>query len=172
MGSRHANVANLDEVAAEEGPRAGAYRSLMRPLGRTVGAAKIGCTFYEIEPGAVAFPFHWHAHNEEALIIVSGTGTLRIGQQSIAVRAGDYVAHLVGEENAHQLLNTGADTLRYYALSTKLSPEIAGYPDSGKIGVAMMSADGKFSRRLVDTSLPQPAYFDGDPLAQDGAKIQ
>ncbi len=40
-----------------------------------------------------------------------------------------------GEEIAHQIVNTGTIELRYLAVSTKLSPEIAEYPDSGKFGV-------------------------------------
>ena len=37
---------------------------------------------------------------------------------------------------AHQLINTSAtDVLRVLAVSTRLSPEIGEYPDSGKFGV-------------------------------------
>ena len=38
-------------------------------------------------------------------------------------------------EIAHQMINTGTLELKYLAISTMLSPEIAEYPDSGKFGV-------------------------------------
>ncbi|HXH71201.1 MAG TPA: hypothetical protein VNI58_00080 [Mariprofundaceae bacterium] len=36
---------------------------------------------------------------------------------------------------AHQIINTGNTELKYLAVSTKMSPEIAEYPDSGKFGI-------------------------------------
>ena len=50
---------------------------------------------------------------------------------------------------AKPIINTGTDELRYLAVSTKLSPEIAEYPDSGKFGVLAelpAGADGKPQR--------------------------
>lgn len=40
-----------------------------------------------------------------------------------------------GKERAHQIINTGDVELKYLAVSTRLSPEIADYPDLGKFGV-------------------------------------
>jgi len=54
-----------------------------------------------------------------------------------------------GKETAHQIINTGDVELKYLAVSTKLSPEIAEYPDSGKFGVLAdfpADADGKTQR--------------------------
>jgi uncharacterized cupin superfamily protein len=161
MERRHPNVVNLDELPAVEGPRSGAFRSLIRPLGRSTGGQKLGCSFYEVEPGAVAFPFHWHGANDEALIIVSGAGTVRIGPAEIPVRAGDYVAFPAGSEHAHQLRNTGTETLRYYAMSTMIYPEVAGYPDSNKLGVLAPPT------RYVFHTDDARDYFDGEPLAKE-----
>ena len=41
----------------------------------------------------------------------------------------------------HQIINTGNCEMRYLAVSTKLSPEIAEYPDSGKFGLLAELAD-------------------------------
>lgn len=52
------------------------------------------------------------------------------------IRSGDVIACPPGgKETAHQIVNTGSSELRYLAVSTKLSPEIAEHPDSGKFGV-------------------------------------
>jgi uncharacterized cupin superfamily protein len=53
-------------------------------------------------------------------------------------------------------VNNSSDELVYLSVSTKLSPEIAEYPDSGKFGV--LSADVRFLGKL-DLSL---GYWDGE----------
>ena len=40
-----------------------------------------------------------------------------------------------GQETAHQIINSGAEELRYLAVSTRISPEVCEYPDSSKFGV-------------------------------------
>lgn len=159
---RHANVVNLDELPTSDGPSAGALGAKLRGVGAAAGATKLGCTFTEVEPGKAAWPCHWHAANEEAIVVVEGTGTLRLGDERVEVRAGDYVTLACGV--AHQLVNTGTGPLRYWCFSTKLEPEVVGYPDSGKVGFATRSAPGGFLRVLTraEASL---GYFDGEPQA-------
>jgi uncharacterized cupin superfamily protein len=40
-----------------------------------------------------------------------------------------------GKETAHRVTSTVSKDLRYLAVSTKLSPKIAEYPDSGKFTI-------------------------------------
>lgn len=68
-------------------------------------------------------------------------------------------------EFAHQIINTGSETMKYLGLSTKTQPEVVEYPDSGKFLVASrmedsspMSAKFRFIGR-EDTSLD---YWDGE----------
>ena len=51
----------------------------------------LGCSAFSVEPGKRAFPKHGHLANDEALYIVSGSGTLTVGDESDAVTAGDFV---------------------------------------------------------------------------------
>ena len=67
----------------------GAFGARMRRLGDAVGAKAFGCSYYEIDPGKMAFPFHFHIANEESILVVAGTGTMRIGEDEVAVRGGD-----------------------------------------------------------------------------------
>jgi uncharacterized cupin superfamily protein len=68
---------------------------------------------------------------------------VRIGEAVYSIRAGDVIACPPGgKESAHQIVNTGNAELRYLAVSTKLWPEIAEYPDSGKFGVLAEFPDG------------------------------
>lgn len=43
----------------------------------------IGTSLYKLLPGNKAFPFHCHYGNEEAIFILSGNGTLRLGGSCI-----------------------------------------------------------------------------------------
>lgn len=164
---RHPHVINLNEAPEVIGPARGAFQSKIRFLGRQAGSQKLGCSFYEVQPGCAAFPFHWHSANEEAIIILSGEGTLRLGEESIPVHAGDYLALPAGTKTPHQLRNTGSDPLRYYCISTMSSPEVAGYPDSDKVGV-LVREEGQYVLMNVYHRESSQDYFDREPLAQEG----
>jgi uncharacterized cupin superfamily protein len=101
-----------------------------------VGAKQLGYNITAVPPGKRAFPRHSHRVNEEMFFVLQGSGEIRIGDQTYALRAGDVVACPPGgAETAHQIANTGTEELRYLAVSTQRAPEICEYPDSGKFGV-------------------------------------
>lgn len=125
-------VVNVEDVKPLEMSR-GKFAITSRRLAGAAGAQKLGCSVWEIAPGKTSFPTHWHAANEEGLFVLSGTGEARIGGVPHPIRAGDYVAFPVGPEHAHQVVNTGAETLRFLGISTALLPEVVGYPDSQKL---------------------------------------
>lgn len=165
MGDRrHANVVNLDEVAPIEQERAG-FACAARRLADQTGAADLGATYYEIPPGKTAFPAHYHCATEEAVFVIEGRGTLRIGDERVAVRAGDFLSFPIGPEHAHQLANDGDRPLRYLCISTVQTADVIGYPDSGKIGVIGTPRGAPWSECWVakwfrgDTDVD---YFDGE----------
>lgn len=53
---------------------------------------------------------HFHQRAEEIYYITHGTGEIRIGNETHAVRAGDAIAIPPGQK--HKLWNTGTETLR------------------------------------------------------------
>src|ERR1700722_2460570 len=57
------------------------------------------------------------------------------GAQRPPVRSGDIVAAPAGTQ-AHQLINTGSNDLRYLGISTIGGVDVVDYPDSKKIAVA------------------------------------
>ncbi len=136
-------------------------------IGPRVGAQKLGYNLTALAPGKRAFPRHNHRVNEEMFFVLSGEGEVRIGDRRYPIRAGDVIACPPGgPETAHQIVNTSQGELRYLAVSTKLTPEIAEYPDSGKFGLLaeVPGPDGKpqpmrFLGRM-DGSL---GYWDGEP---------
>ena len=137
-------IINIADVALEPRPSAFApsgsaaerFEAKIGFIGSRIGARKLGYNITAVPPGKRSFPFHNHHVNEEMVFVLQGTGEVRIGESTYSIRAGDVIACPAGgKETAHQIINTSADELRYLAVSTKVSPEIAEYPDSGKFGV-------------------------------------
>jgi len=166
---RHANVVKLDEVEGRTSEAGSKFGCSVRRLGSATGAAGIGCCWYEVAPGRSAFPRHYHCANEESLFVLEGQGSLRIGEDEVALRAGDYVTFPVGPKHAHRLLATGSSPLRYLCLSTMHSTEAVGYPDSKKIGVLSAASYASAMRgehwiRLIAPDSPSAGYYDGEDI--------
>jgi uncharacterized cupin superfamily protein len=112
------------------------FSARLGPIGGRIGAKKLGYNLTAIPPGKRAFPRHNHHVNEEMFFILEGSGEVKIGDQTYPIRSGDIIACPPGgTETAHHIVNTGASELKFLAVSTMLSPEIADYPDSGKFGI-------------------------------------
>ena len=156
------HVLNLDEVELAPHGHGDRFEARLGPIGRRIGARKLGCRLTVVPPGKRAWPYHCHHNNEEMFFILSGTGTLRIGEKHVPLRAGDVVcAPEGGPETAHQILNDGAEELRYLAISTMQGPDVYEYPDSGKFGVF---AGDKLAPRLTFYGRAGSAvdYWDGE----------
>ena len=128
-------------------------------VGERIGGAKLGASLYEIEPGEKSFPYHYEYGNEEWLLVVSGRPTLRDPEGEHELRPGDVVCFPEGPEGAHQVRNDTDEPIKVLMLSTKLSPDTAVYPDSGKVGIwSGHEADpGRFFR-IADGA----DYWDGE----------
>jgi uncharacterized cupin superfamily protein len=162
---RHPNVVNVDEVEPTTREKGSRFAHTDRHLGYHSGGRGIGCSLYEVPPGKIAWPYHYHTANEESLYVLEGTGTMRIGKAEVPVRAGDYVSFPVGPDHAHQLINTGDAPLRYLCFSTMHLVEVVGYPDSDKIGASAWKSDmsGPVVRIMVkgDVSVD---YYEGEKI--------
>ena len=94
---------------------------------------------------------------------------MRIGDETVAVGAGDYITFPVGPQAAHQLRNTGSSPLRYLCFSTLHTAEIVGYPDSKKVGaLAAPSMEAAFSGghwvRFLAFEGSSVGYYDGEDV--------
>lgn len=131
------------EVAAWEGAPPG-FQTRCRQLGSLLGAELLGATVYEFEPGERNGPYHYEIGNEECVLVLAGTPTVRhpAGRERLAV--GDMVVFPEGPDGAHQLINESAAVARVLILSTMREPYGCAYPDSGKLstlGGVFRSAD-------------------------------
>jgi len=141
MNKSIVNIADIELVPRPEefaatGAAAERYDARMGFVGARIGARQLGYNITAVPPGKRAFPFHNHRVNEEMFFVVRGSGEVRIGDGIYPIREGDFIACPAGDKHsAHQITNTGNTELLYLAVSTKLSPEICEYPNTGKFGV-------------------------------------
>ncbi|MCB9956955.1 MAG: cupin domain-containing protein [Caulobacterales bacterium] len=129
-------VMNLDEVDFDDVEENGLYTSKRATISDHIGAKKLGYNLTVLPPGKAQCPFHSHHAEEELFFILEGESELRFGDKRYPLRAHDVIACPTGgPEVAHQIINTGATTMRYLAISNLAEIEICEYPDSGKVGV-------------------------------------
>lgn len=105
----------------------------------------------KVPPGKAACPFHLHTAQWELFVIISGTGTVRVKQSRLKVKAGDVIMHPPGE--AHQIINTGRRDLVFYIIADNPPVDECHYPDSKKWGA--LSPRRYFRPTETD-------YFDGE----------
>jgi uncharacterized cupin superfamily protein len=101
-------------------------------VGRQAGCRRLGASVWELGAGQAAYPYHAHLGEEELIIVLSGSPSLRTPAGWRELVAGDVVAFARGEEGAHQLANRTSETVRFVALSTNDEPDIVLYPDAGR----------------------------------------
>jgi uncharacterized cupin superfamily protein len=127
-------------------------------VGARIGAELIGGSLYEVAPGKKLWPHHVHHANEEWAIVVRGRPTLRTAEGERELTEGDVACFLRGPAGAHQIVNRTEEPVRVLMLSTRVSPDVIEYLDSGKI--AATDARGK---RLFRTRRGESAeYWEGE----------
>ena len=120
-----------DEWDDEWGPE-GFHRRTTR-VGSKLEAAKLGATLYELPAGQKSWPYHYEYGNEEWLLVVAGTPTLRTAEGEHELSAGDVVCFAEGPGGAHQVINRSHTVARVLIMSTKGTPSVVVYPDSDKL---------------------------------------
>ncbi len=136
---------NLYDVAFEGDPAdPPGYRARMAQFGPSIGAERLGGSVYELDPGDSVCPYHYENTEEEWLLVLTGTPTLRDPEGDHKLAPGDVVCFLEGPDGAHKVTNRSDTVVRVLMLSTIPETWIASssdpisitvYPDSDKVGV-------------------------------------
>jgi len=135
MGVIDSRVVNLSELTLEHFTHGDTFESRSVRIGPQVGARDLGYSYDVVPPGKRSCPFHSHRAEEEMFFIVKGEGTLRYGDETRKIRAGDVICCPVGgPETAHQIVNDSGADLAYLSISTMMPAEVCEYPDSKKVG--------------------------------------
>lgn len=100
---------------------------------KRIKAGMLAIGVYELLPGQTQCPYHFHHGNDEILVVLDGTPTLRTPEGERQLRRGDAVPFPAGKDGAHQVYNHGSESARYLITARHVTPEVVEYPDSGKL---------------------------------------
>src|SRR5438046_9607528 len=119
MSAIDSRVINIDQLKLEHFEKGDKFESNSVRIGPLLGAKDLGYSYDVVPPGKRSCPFHSHRAEEEMFFIVKGTGTLRYGDETRKVRAGDFICCPVGgPDTAHQIVNDSDAELRDLSGST------------------------------------------------------
>jgi len=151
------------EIEWDETDPEGYRCGLFRP-GPSLGAKATGSSVYVIPPGQSICPYHWEAGEEEWLLVLQGSPTLREPDGETLLEPMDLCFFPAGPEGAHKVTNATDTEVRVLMYSELKVPGASVYPDSDKVGV-WTGHDGE-DRMLRRT--PHLEYFDGEPGTDGG----
>jgi uncharacterized cupin superfamily protein len=116
-------------------------------VARVAGSAATAMFIYDLPPGRASGPYHYE-YEEEWLLVVDGTVTVREPGGERTLERGDIVCFPPGPSGAHRVMNRSNAPARTLLFSTSRVPAVSVYPDSDKIGVwAGNEADDLIFRR-------------------------
>jgi uncharacterized cupin superfamily protein len=139
--SAHADRARepfaVDVVPWEQQGHGERFGTRFRQLGEYGGCSHVGVCMEEIAPGRQSYPMHYHLLEEEHLLVLEGSATLRLGDETFELTAGSYVCFPAGQKAGHALVNTGDTPCRYLMIGERNPSEVIVYTDSGRVGVRL-----------------------------------
>jgi uncharacterized cupin superfamily protein len=124
------------------------------PVGKRAGSAQLGATVYELEPGAKWANLHFHHANEELILVLDGTPTVRTLDGDRELATGEVVACPIGRPGAHCLENRSEATARVLIVSTMNMPEVVEYPERDDAFV-----------------MTEPPYTEGSPEGETRGRL-
>lgn len=134
--------ANLASITCEPRPQLpeGFRRSSAR-VGALLGAASTGLSVYELPPGEAVGPYHYEDPQEEWLLVVSGTPTLRHPGGEDRLEPWDVVFFPSGPGGAHSVRNDSESLARVAMFSSMSAVGAVVYPDSDMIQLFTTEGD-------------------------------
>ena len=156
-------IRNYKEVDRTHDERAPLYDSVGARLAQGTAATKLGISVDTVAPGKRSCPYHFHYAQEEAFVILSGEGTLRVAGEMVPIKAGDTIFIPPGPAYPHQIINTSNAPLEYLSISTRDSPEVVEYPDSGKYLASAKRGDDSYGFSRMHREKDDLDYWDGEP---------
>jgi len=147
------NIDDVEEIDNTQGARWGGFDKVLTPSMRPKGG-RLGVSLSRVPPGRSMCPFHYHQHEDEVFLILSGRGVLRYGEDVRRIRKGDCISCPAGTQVAHQIANPFNEDLVYLAIGPHDPQEVCVYPDTGKLMVRALRSVGY---------LQKAPYLDGEP---------
>ncbi|HWN65058.1 MAG TPA: cupin domain-containing protein [Candidatus Binatus sp.] len=159
---RKVNVNDIKEEPwqSPRGKYAVSFKGISEALGRdpkSLDLAKrhpFDLEWNRVPPGKHNFPYHAHSSQWELYLVIAGKGSVRHGNGTTEVVAGD--AFIFGPNESHRITNSGEEDFLYYVIADNPIGESAYFPDSGKWKV------NKLGTERVVVKGQETDYFDGE----------
>ena len=99
------------------------------------GGSQITVANEILPPGRQANQLHYHLLEEEHVLVLEGSMTVRLGEARHIVHAGHYVCFPAGQKVGHALINHTDLPCRYLVLGNPQKADVAVFPETGRISV-------------------------------------
>jgi len=124
-------------------------------LGAAGGLTQFGANLVTLEPGARSSLRHWHAHEDDFVMITEGRLVLIEDDGETEMHPGDSAAFPAGAANGHCLVNRSDAPARFLVVGSKAPREVGTYSDID----LMVTLDGGTATFTHKDGTP---YRDGD----------
>jgi uncharacterized cupin superfamily protein len=119
----------------------------MTRLGDRAGLSHLGINLARVPPGKESFALHVHSVQEEWMYVLSGEGRVRIDDEELEIRAGDFVG-FPPNGAAHLVRNTSEQDLVYLQGGDRRPGDRGWFPELRR--VAYQHDDGHMALVLED----------------------
>lgn len=99
----------------------------------------LGVRIEELAPGEHSSYHHYHTTEEEHLLVIAGAATLCLGDDRVALKAGDHVCFKAGDATAHHVRNETQEPVKYLVFGERNEGDVVFYPDASVALVKAMS---------------------------------
>lgn len=127
----------IDKVPWDEYSHGESFGTRYRQLGEYGGCQHVGVAIEELAPGKQAYPNHYHHLEEEQLMMLEGTATLRMGDETYTLAAGSYVVFPAGQQAGHSIFNHSDAPCRYLVIGERNPHDVIVYPDTNRVSVRL-----------------------------------
>lgn len=109
-------------------------------LGDAVGLTQFGANIVTLAPGAWASQRHWHACEDEFVLVLEGKVALIEDDGETELTAGDSAGWPAGVPNGHHLVNRSDAPARFLVIGSRHDDDYGEYPD-----IDMVFGTGRYS---------------------------
>jgi uncharacterized cupin superfamily protein len=148
-----------EDVPWDAWDHGGRFAGRARHLTRAFGAYRVGVLLEELPPGKQSCPAHYHLQEEEHVLVLEGSVTLRLGEERFTMKAGDYICFPPGQRRGHCLVNETGEPCRYLVIGERNPNEVCVYTDTNKVMVRAL-------REIYDKGAMRK-YFDGEDAGSE-----
>ena len=109
----------------------GPYRAEL--ISDSAGLTQFGAFIEELPPGSSSSHPHWHAEEDEMVLILSGSITLIENHVETTLHPGDAACWKAGDPTSHCMENRSDAPVRYVVIGTRARSDTVTYPQMDRV---------------------------------------